>query len=275
MEKTMYDCVAYMIRTLLDSGNDQLVENFRAISDKQSKLFNKILYKEFPELIDENGNAKEILTPYSINVELVNQLYKLADDCAANNRQMLLAQMVNKIDIGLAKAAANAKTDTRNTEGLNFNYNETGIQILPRCFSSWAHDNKDRNCSNSLNNLLNHLLFIDIWELERRIKCTVSHCILSSDRFFRAADNGYLKIGITPFGDESVLAVQKKETEVGVCEFQVTGVSNEEELVKNVVDVIEKAKSLGVDILCFPEMLGTELLLGKIRETLSVLPGRT
>lgn len=81
-----------------------------------------------------------------------------------------------------------------------------------------------------------------------------------------------MKIGITPFGDNTKLYVHKMETENGICQFQVNGFSNEDELVRNVVDTIERAKNLGIDILCFPEMLGSEKILNKMQGILSQFP---
>lgn len=272
MGKSVYDCMAYMIRMLLDNADSQFYEEFRAIGEKSRLQYNRMLYKEFPELVDSYGNAKMILTPHHIDMELVNRLHEFADNCVKEQNLMPLAMLIHKLDIGLTEVVRNAKTDTVNTQGLNSNFTEQEIQILPRCFCSWAHEHKDKNCSNSLNNFLTHLYFIDTRELKRRTGCEVSHCILSSEHFSRADNHGYLMIGITPLCDETILDVPKIENENGVCEFQITGLSNEKDLIKNVEGILERAKELGVDILCFPEMLGTRPVIGKIRDILSEFP---
>lgn len=272
MDKSAYDCMAYMIRKLIDNVDSRFFEKFRAISDKTRASCNHTLHREFPELVDQYGNAQTILAPYHTDTELVNKLYRFTNKSVKEGDLMLLAMLIHKLDIGLTDATENQKRDTAYIRGLNLNDREQEIQILPKCFCSWAHEHKDKNCSNSLNNFLSHAYYIDTRELKRRTGCDVSHCILSSEHFSRADDRGYLTIGITPLSDETKLDLQKKETESGICEFQVTGVSNENDLVKNVEGILGRAKELGVDILCFPEALGTRTVIKKIRDLLSEFP---
>lgn len=272
MGNSVYDCMAYMIRGLIDHVDYQFFEQFRAISNKRGILIKKRLCKEFPELVDRNGNAQIILTPYHLNKGLGERLDKFADDCIQASDFETLAMLIHKLDIGLAQAADNAKTDTVNFKGLNSNSEKQEIQILPRCRCSWAHEHKDQNCSNSLNNFLSHLYFIDTHEFRRRTGCDVTHCILSSEHFSRANARGYLEIGISPLCDETILGEKKIETQNGVCDIEITGISNEETLIKNVEGILERASKLGVDILCFPEMLGTGLITEKIHNMLTAFP---
>lgn len=136
MGSSVYDCMAYMIRKLIDNVDSRFFENYRAVSKNTTSLYNKHLYNTFPELFDQNGNIGRIPMPYNIDPDLVNKLYDFTDKCIDEGYQMMLAQMINKLDIGASEVSKNAKTDTHSTKGLNSNSEEMEIQILPRCYCS-------------------------------------------------------------------------------------------------------------------------------------------
>lgn len=48
MDKSTYDCMAYIIRTLLDYGDDQLYENYKATNDISMLRYKKYCTRNFP-----------------------------------------------------------------------------------------------------------------------------------------------------------------------------------------------------------------------------------
>lgn len=147
MECSVYNCIAYMVRELLNVVDGCFFQNYRAISKNTVVLNNRILYKKFPELMDSNGNIQKIVMPNYIRKELSHKLHQFTDSCIKENNLMLLAQMLGKLDLALKDEVASVKYDNFNFEGLNSNAKQLDIQILPRCISSWGHDNKDKNNS--------------------------------------------------------------------------------------------------------------------------------
>ena len=55
--------------------------------------------------------------------------------------------------------------------------------------------------------------------------------------------------------------------------FQVIGVSNEDALVETVTHLLKLARTRAVDILCFPEILGTPKVIECLKELLEEFPG--
>jgi len=272
MDHSLYDCMAYMIRELLDFVDDYFFQSYRALSKQTTTLNNKLLYEEFPDCLDVNGNVQKLSMPNQICEELAHRLRRFTDICIEENNPKLLTQMLVKLDLVLKDEVQSLKRDNCNFDVLNSNEKELDVQILPRCTSSWGHNSKDKNNSNTLNNFLSHMYYIDTREFRHRTGYEVSHCMLSCERFERAAEKHYLNIGTTPLGNGTKLELQMFESGDGTCQFKVIGISNEEELMTNVVKILNRAKELEIDIMCFPEMLGSEKIQDKIVEVLSDFP---
>lgn len=271
MVKSLYNCMAYAIRIVVDNTDECFFEKYLALTSQKSAEVNTVLSNYFPEIVKE-GNAQEIYAPYLADAELVNRILKFIEHCININDMIPLVRFISKLDSALEQAVENEKVDSDEMYGLNTNSEEQEIQLLPRCISFWAHNNKDKNSSNTLNNFMNHLYYVDTRKLLTETGCTVSHRIFSIDNFGRAKERGYLNIGMSPLSGETQLSHEEKETKAEHDEFQVTALSNVDELVENVACILEKAKQEGVDILCFPEMLGHSKIIENMEEILQEFP---
>lgn len=63
MFSSIYNCFAFVIRSILNCADTQLYLSYLCISPSKSKTLNIILTKWFPEIF-ESGNISRILTPY-------------------------------------------------------------------------------------------------------------------------------------------------------------------------------------------------------------------
>lgn len=267
--KTLYDMMAIMIRELLENTDNRFIRNFFTISQKKREEFDGFLSNYFPEFIKE-GNPKEISYPYGISEKIIEKIEGFTKSCLEEENFLLLAEFLNKLDSCLALSIRNYTTEYEEIFGLNDNWKEQEIQLLPRCYCSWEHKGKAKNSSYSLNHLLNHFYFIDTKTFHRATGFCVSHIFIRESIFQRALERQALRIGLTPLydGAELTLIYEEKEN----CVFQVEAVSDLEIRKVNAVSILEKAKKEEVDILCYPEMLGSPMILKALQERLQKFP---
>lgn len=270
MFSSIYNCFAFVIRSILNCADTQLYLSYLCISPSKSETLNIILTKWFPEIF-ESGNISRILTPYFFDRKnVISKIYIFVNECIQSNSVSLLIRLASKLDTAMADCISDYTTDEE-IYGLNSNSKEQQVQLLPRCHCKWAHKNKDKNCSIDLNNFLEHFYYVDTKALYEKTHCSVSHVFLESSTFSRAEERGYLSIGISALSDQieldSILADDHER-----CSFIVNSISNVDLLVKNALSIQKKAMQEGVDILCFPEMLGHPKVNRALKEKLADYP---
>lgn len=265
---SFYDHMAYLIRVILNNVNEQFYIDYSVMSPDESKTINTLLTKRFPELMEE-GNPTKILTPTYCPSDLSKRLNGFIAECIEKKDMISLTRLLRKMDVGLATAVKNFTT-MGEISGLNRNHEEVKIQILPKCSCGWSHRNKDVSSSNCLNNFLSHFYYIDEDELLHKTGYKVRHSFLSAFEFEKAAEKDYLKVGISPISDQIKLNIKTNADRL--CTFQVNSISDEDLIINNVLSVLERAKHEKVNILCFPEMLGTPAVNQAIQEKLQEYP---
>ena len=153
MFSSIYNCFAFVIRSILNCADTQLYLSYLCISPSKSKTLNIILTKWFPEIF-ESGNISRILTPYFFDRKnVISKIYIFVNECIQSNSVSLLIRLASKLDTAMADCISDYTTDEE-IYGLNSNSKEQQVQLLPRCHCKWAHKNKDKNCSIDLNNFL-------------------------------------------------------------------------------------------------------------------------
>ena len=129
--KTLYDMMAIMIRELLENTDNRFIRNFFTISQKKREEFDGFLSNYFPEFIKE-GNPKEISYPYGISEKIIEKIEGFTKSCLEEENFLLLAEFLNKLDSCLALSLRNYTTEYEEIFGLNDNWKEQEIQLLPR-----------------------------------------------------------------------------------------------------------------------------------------------
>ncbi len=261
--KTLYDMMATAIRIVLENTDDKFIRRFFTISSKKRKELDDSLEYWFPEFI-KAGNSLPVSNPNTISESMVERLESFTEMCLKNKDMLLLAEFLNKLDGGLAFCVWNYTADNEEIFGLNDNWEEQGVQLLPKCYCSWEHRNKAKNSSYNLNNLLNHFYFIDTKEFYRKTGFDVSHIFMNDLLWKTAVERKTLRVGLTPLYDKARLSLAYEEKER--CVFQVESVSDLTVRKENALAVLERAKEKEVDILCYPEMLGSPEILNALQE---------
>ncbi|MCI8375779.1 MAG: hypothetical protein HFI29_10150 [Lachnospiraceae bacterium] len=267
--KTLYDIMAEMIRILLEETDQKFIRHFFVMSQEKRDKLNRTLSFCFPEFVDM-GNSTECFHPYSISEKVIKKIENFVSNCLAQKDLFLLAGFLNKLDSCLALFVRNYTTNGEEIFGLNDNWEEQEVQLLPRCYCSWEHRNKDKTSDYSLNNLLNHFYFIDTKIFREKTGLTARHVFIREGLFTRAQERNFLRIGLTPLCDNSRLTLTFEKEER--CAFQVKAVSDLEIRKANAVAVLEKAREEEVDILCYPEMLGAPEVLEGLQACLWGFP---
>lgn len=110
-------------------------------------------------------------------------------------------------------------------------------------------------------------IFIDEQELKRFSINDIRHVWLSSLLFQTAKDRGYLRVGFSPLSRHLNLNVSEYYKD-NIRYFSVDSSENSEKVKQLVLSVLEDAKKEKVDILLFPEMIGSSGLVDAVTEHL-------
>ncbi len=137
---------------------------------------------------------------------------------------------------------------------LNSNYDKTQVMILPRLGGKWNKKSEDHG----INSLLNFYFFIEKQKLNGYHIRNFAYNNVGG----AVIDKQFIRIGISPLTNESSLNVKhtisrgaKKAITVDRSGIGSDVINN---TTKKLCRVIEKAAEQQIDILMFPEMLGTE-----------------
>lgn len=155
----------------------------------------------------------------------------------------------------------NLEDDYTQVNTLNENVEETGIILVRKVKSGWDK----RILEESLNAFLKQFYFINISDLNMKI----ANYILDSNLFMTYRKEK-LRIGISPMMKEKTLVFSDPYAKVNrvtgatqYC-FRVEKVYLENSIKDSILTKIEIAGKKKIDILVFPEMLGTRKILQEI-----------
>lgn len=275
----IYDFMAVVIRDVVDNVSDDFLQKYHAMAQEKRIRLNGELKNEFPELYSDNYLSIE----KPEGKEFFDRLNRFREECIREDQYDKLINLLSKLDLTLKmqidlyikcfeeERLRMQLTGKLNGEGaygcLNSNAEECQVQLLPRCSCQWMHNSRDRAASVSLNNFLSSCYYVCM-EFLNGYK--INH-LYFYNKFEQAAEDKCLKVGITPLFNEAEMNVVYPEID-GVNCFEITEIMNTDELVKCALKQLELAREKGVDILCYPEMLGTEEVIGALQEKLKGFP---
>lgn len=262
----LFNSIAVLIKNVIDNTDEDFFNRYSALGRGAREKINNMLETKFPELF-ENRQPKEILSAFLYDDALFRRLYSLVQEKPGEYDLQLIVSLLSKLDICLSKRVEHYSTD-KEIQGLNTNISESRIQLLPRCACSWEHNSRGANYCSDLSNYLKFFYYI---ELDRLDGYDVRHIFLDSNIFSKATERRYLQVGLSPLTDQGELEWDADERE-GVRYFYVTGVKNQDKLEQNMLSIMDKARTEEVDILCFPEMLGSWNLYNSAVNVLSSFP---
>ena len=266
MYQNVYNIMAIIIRRLLtiEKKTPGHLRNYRAYKRDGAR---QKLKRLFPVLFKENSCVfREIASD-----EMDEGDWNRVETFAANSEEpFLLIELLLGID-GALRNRVRMEIEifrTCNTiSSLNSNFEETKIYLLPYMEALWERKSRGRQHSYDINGYLGNFIFIDEQELRKFSINDIRHVWLSSLLFQTAKDRGYLRVGFSPLSRHLKLNVSEYYKD-NIRYFSVDSRENSEKVKQLVLSVLEKAKKEKVDILLFPEMIGSTGLVDAVTERL-------
>ena len=225
------------------------------------------LKKLFPALFREDGFVFREITDTEIDAAFWNRI----DTFAANSTDLfLLMELLCGFDTALRnrmEMEIEIFGVCTAMHSLNDNFAETEISLLPYTETFWERKSRGSQHSYEINGLLKNFMYIDERELERYEVNRIQHILLNSFLFQPAIDKGYLRIGFSPLSRNLKLNISAYIRD-HIRYFSVENKENSKIIKQAVFSVLEKAKKEKVDILFFPEMIGSVELVAAVKEKL-------
>ena len=257
----IFDHIAEVARELIDAGNKRFFEEYQAMTPLHRKTGENFIKEKIPELF-KSGVLRQLgTTDLSIDSNVSKQITAFIEDAEVKKNHKVLMLLIETFCNSLLNYVAGLSklmTDYSPIDYLNGNHESTMVIILPDFKCDWQHDHM-RNCfENGINNFTNNIYFVDIKHTIGKYK--IQNYILNRTLFYRAKQSGKLKIGISPLTCNPAITKDTIETEErnGVGYFSVKEVKDSESINEALISILKKARREMVDILVFPEMLGTE-----------------
>ena len=258
----MYDCMAEIIRYLLDTGFDA-DEAYAVDSDAK-----KSILEEAGKLLEEDGfSLTDISVPQDTDTNtpffLIFLLQKF-DEMAAKRREQ---EMWGKPDFEIVRCM-----DSLNS---NSNIEKSNILIIPRYTCIWEGKSRDRHHVIDINTFLQYSFYVEVANGKIEERYTIRNHILNPQYFGPCMDNNnelHISLSISPLTDEVRIEADKylDERGPGINYFTVKEWNEDiqAKLTEYIETVMRKADKNGDTILVFPEMLGTEAIKYNITESI-------
>ncbi len=275
----IYDFMAVVISDIVDNVSDDFLQKYHAMAQEKRIRLNEELKNEFSELYSDDYLSIEKLEDKAF----FDKLDRFRKECTREGEYDKLINLLSKLDLTLKmqidlyikcfeeeklRMQLTGKLDGEGTYGcLNSNVEECSVQLLPRCSCQWMHNSRDDVASVSLNNFLNSCYYVCM-EFLNGYK--INH-LYFYNKFVEVAEEKCLKVGITPLFNGAEINVVYPEVN-GVNRFEITEVMNTDDLAACALKQLELAREEGVDILCYPEMLGTEKVMDALQGKLKEFP---
>lgn len=258
--RKLYDCMAEIIRHLLDQGFDADAAYAMDTGNVEDML------EEAEKLLEEDSFSSTDFNVLSdLNVSnpffLVFLLQKL-DEMAVRQREQ---EMWDKPDFEVVRCM----------DGLNSknSVEQMNILIMPRYTCIWEGKSRDRHHEVNINTFLQYSFYVEVVNGKIEGKYTIKNHILNPQCFGPCMDNKNelsISLSVSPVTDEARIDADKYQNEYGVNYFAVKEWSEDlqTKLTEYVEKVMRKADKNGDTILVFPEALGMEIMKTDIMESI-------
>lgn len=270
MEFDLYDFMANCIMALHAVADTKFFESYNAMTHFENERINDMIIGTFPFLFDNSG-VMEITAEQLSDKYLLSQLRTFLNKCKQKADYKTLLRLISKLDLALARRINYFKLKVIREDtcicGMNHNIDTTQIQLLPRCKCAWAHQSRDYVSSYTINNYLTHSYYISCDKLKPfQVTHTYIEPIVSYD--------DYISIGVTPLFGWATLSIDYlQENHVNL--FNITDLTAYEEIRSCCIEQLRLARQKGINILVYPEMLGSEALIEDIKRELRKFPEDT
>lgn len=254
----IYNFLAISIKKLISIDSLDIMLYFSLEEEWKDKIRLKF-YEKASFLFNKNKAISHRLFGYDINV-----LYDVFNELLKNEEYDEAIYFLFIIDSNLEYN--NDFFDEHEFESLNSNYQDTQIRILPNVKCFWKRNSRGKQHRLTLNHVFQNFYYI---YNEKLIEFKIINIILDADVFYQALNNHRLRIGCSPLTDKKTICNIQKKIKNHHQYFYIDGIENQQVINEKVIKTLELAKNHEVDILVFPEMLGSHFINSNVERILA------
>lgn len=254
----LYNLLSLALRKVENLASDRDFEKLRNMDEDKKTATVRTLKERFPDMFDRNTlNVSEISEWELAGSPLVKDLETYLD--ISENREELV-YLVKYLDSFLEDTVFDCipiDQERYSFYCLNDNYLKCDICLLPRLRCNWEHQNRDASTSYSIFYYMRNFYYIHPGDLS---SYQTEHILMPKRIFENALTRGQLRIMVSPLTSEKVVEITGPYTREGENFISVNPIKKdvEKKIQRASIEVLENAFFSDVDLLVYPEMLGTD-----------------
>lgn len=252
-----FNCKASAIQKIKRHGFCDEMDLASVLEDTTGQYYSR-LRESLPILFEENGQIHNLRLS-----EMDDSFFSSLKKVISEDDIYLLHLLVYCMDRAIIQCYNTLETfeeEYEEIEGLNDNWKETGISILKRVSCAWQVRNIG-SCEESL--------FYNFYYIERQEDIKISNHVLQRPSVLKSGKLN-LRVAISPLTKEEVVVFSEPYERVNIHTkqkqhyFRVETIKNTEWLEQEIIRNMEYSGTHDVDILVFPEMLGSQEMLNNV-----------
>lgn len=252
-----FNCKASAIQKIKRHGFCDEMDLASVVEDTTGQYYS-CLRESLPILFEENGQIHNLRLS-----EMDDSFFSSLKKVISEDDIYLLHLLVYCMDRAIIQCYNTLETfeeEYEEIEGLNDNWKETGISILKRVSCAWQVRNIG-SCEESL--------FYNFYYIEMQEDIKISNYVLQRPSALKSGKLN-LRVAISPLTKEEVVVFSEPYERVNIHTkqkqhyFRVETIKNTEWLEQEIIRNMEYSGTHDVDILVFPEMLGSQEVLNNV-----------
>lgn len=252
-----FNCKASAIQKIKRHGFCNEMDLASVLENTTGQYYSR-LRESLPILFEENGQIHNLRLS-----EMDDPFFSSLKKVISEDDIYLLHLLVYCMDRAIVQCYNTLETfeeEYEEIEGLNDNWKETGISILKRVSCAW----QVRNIGSSEESLLYNFCYI-----EKQEDIKISNHVLQRSSVLKSGKSN-LRVAISPLTKEEVVVFSEPYERVNIHTkqkqhyFRVETIKNTEWLEQEIIRNMEYSGTHDVDILVFPEMLGSQEMLSNV-----------
>ena len=252
-----FNCKASVIQKIKRHGFCDEMDLASVVEDTTGQYYSR-LRESLPILFEENGQIHNLRLS-----EMDDSFFSSLKKVISEDDIYLLHLLVYCMDRAIIQCYNTLETfeeEYEEIEGLNDNWKETGISILKRVSCAWQVRNIG-SCEESL--------FCNFYYIEMQEDIKISNHVLQRSSVLKSGKSN-LRVAISPLTKEEVVVFSEPYERVNIHTkqkqhyFRVETIKNTEWLEQEIIRNMEYSGTHDVDILVFPEMLGSQEMLNNV-----------
>lgn len=266
--KKLYNVMAHALEQVECVTNERDFERLRTATEKYEIEITNELKRKFPDLFDRDTRNTAIISEWKLcNSSLISDLERNLDSIGNKDELVFLVKCLDAFLEDTFYECIPIDQEEYHFSCLNDNFMECGIYLMPRVLCGWEHQNRDAYSSYSIFYYLRNFYYFHQNDVR---DFTVENILMPKKLFRRAIRKGEFQVMVSSVTCEQVVETTKPYTRSGsqFISIEPMELGKEKRIKKKVLEVVELAARQEVDMLIFPEMLGTENIVEKIAHTL-------